>query len=34
MGRVFVSAQFEPGDRVVTTGISRLKALSMGMGGE
>ena len=33
-GRVFVSGQFEPGDRVVTTGISRLKALSMGMGAE
>ena len=33
-GQVFVSGQFEPGDRVVTSGISRLKALSMGMGAE
>lgn len=33
-GLVFVSGQFEPGDRVVTSGVSRLKALSMGMGAE
>jgi membrane fusion protein, heavy metal efflux system len=33
-GQVFVSGPFEPGDRVVTSGISRLKALSMGMGAE
>lgn len=33
-GQVFVSGPFEPGDHVVTTGISRLKALALGMGAE
>ena len=31
-GQAFVTGQFEPGDRVVSSGISQLKALSMGMG--
>lgn len=33
-GQVFVSGPFKPGDRVVTSGISQLKALVQGMGAE
>lgn len=33
-GRIFVVGPFESGDHVVTSGISQLKALAMGMGTE
>ncbi|MDY0148044.1 efflux RND transporter periplasmic adaptor subunit [Halothiobacillus sp.] len=33
-GQVFVSGSFESGDRVVTSGVSQLKALALGMGAE
>ncbi|OZB35942.1 MAG: hypothetical protein B7X35_00800 [Halothiobacillus sp. 14-56-357] len=33
-GQVFVSGSFESGDHVVTSGVSQLKALALGMGAE
>ncbi|MHB8920710.1 MAG: efflux RND transporter periplasmic adaptor subunit [Halothiobacillus sp.] len=33
-GLAYVSGDFQPQDRVVTNGMSRLKALALGMGGE